>query len=213
MAAQKNTRNGAILGAVRNKFTVPSRQISLLILNPAGGEKVAQRGTGPAGFRFPRLAITASDSHLLKRYPSTKCRKMDLFGRHFQDHVHLGTVVELAKRLGVALRAFVLGVDLVVNGRRKGRKAIGSVLAYDVRSNGTCAGICNVNHGVGECVVLRIKDLTEKQATRAFIFLALGIGYGESRKNQSAKQRNSHHPEAIVTHISVLSHEARTASQ
>jgi len=47
----------------------------------------------------------------------------DLFHVNPQDDVHLFAVIELAYRLRVALLALVLRVDLVVDVRRKFRKA------------------------------------------------------------------------------------------
>ena len=69
-------------------------------------------------------------------------------GIHFQVQIHLGTVVELTDPLGVALFPLILGVYLVIDGRRESRKAVASVLAHNIGLHRTSSRVGHVNDGV-----------------------------------------------------------------
>ena len=78
---------------------------------------------GPDGFpNFPRSRNTARRFESAQGKQGTPFKNspygLSSVGRHLQDHVNLGAVIELAERLVIALRALVLGVNLVVNRRR-----------------------------------------------------------------------------------------------
>ena len=97
---------------------MPSRQVSLFILNPEIAGKVAQEGTG-AGRGW-----LDSGRPLALRLRSGLCGTGEvrcsgsLVSIDFEDYVNLGALVELAEGFGVTLGALVLGIDFIVDGGR-----------------------------------------------------------------------------------------------
>jgi hypothetical protein len=121
-----------------------------------------------------------------------------LAGVNLQVNVDLGAVVELADGLGIALMAFVLGVDLVVDGAGKGGEAIGAIGSDDVAFDGAGAAVGEVNDGVGERVILQVEDLTEKKAAGRFILLRQAAGR-QSECSECQASHNRRYDRRILT--------------
>ena len=71
--------------------------------------------------------------------------RADLLGINPQIYVDRRPRVELAHRLGIALVAFELRVDFVVDTRGKRGEAVDSVLPCDKRFNRTRASVREIN--------------------------------------------------------------------
>ena len=67
--------------------------------------------------------------------------------------------------------AVQLGVDFIVQGRRKGWEAVGAVLAYDVSFHGPGARVGYIDNGVRQRIVLGIEDLAKQQPAVGLVFL------------------------------------------
>ena len=117
-------------------------------------------------------------------------------GVDLEDHVDLGSIVELAYRFGVALVAVELRVDFVVDGTGERREAIGAILTDDVGLDGARARVGHIDDSVGKGIIATIEDLAEQQLADRFLALLVGGGTERSAKadeNQTANRSNLCH--------------------
>src|SRR5271157_5632482 len=106
---------------------------------------------------------------------TTECIiRASLAGIYSQIEVDLGAIVELADGLDVAFAAFVLGVDLVVDGGGKGGETVGAIRPHDIGLNRTSAGVGQINDGVRNGVIPLVEDFAEEQAPGGFLLLVRG---------------------------------------
>jgi hypothetical protein len=96
--------------------------------------------------------------------------------------VDLRAVVELADRLGIALVAVVLSVDLVVDGREAG-EAIRAFLADNVGLHGVGAGVGEIYDRADYGIIPQIKDFAVEQAALGFVFV-VGKSVGDRNREQ-----------------------------
>src|SRR5579863_9860646 len=83
---------------------------------------------------------------------------------NLEVEVNLGPVIELADGLGFAFPPFVLGVNLIVDRGGKRGKAVGAVDTDDIGFYRAGAGVGEVDDGIGQGIILRIKYFAEEQA-------------------------------------------------
>lgn len=93
-----------------------------------------------------------------------------LLGADFEVDVDLRAVVELADGFSVALVAFELGVDFVVD-VGEAREAVGAVIANDVGFYGVRARVGEVDDGAGNGIVVIVKNLAVEKAALLLVFL------------------------------------------
>ena len=96
---------------------------------------------------------------------------MPLAGVDFQVEIELGAIVKLADAFCIALFALVLSIDLVIDGGRESREAVSPVGSDDIGLDGASAGIGQIDDGIGEGVILMIKNLAKQEPANSLVFL------------------------------------------
>src|SRR6266403_235041 len=99
--------------------------------------------------------------------------------------IYLLPIVELADRLGVALVAVELGVNLVVDIRGERWEAVDAIVANDIGLNRARARIGQVDDRVRERCLLPVQDLAgECAAVIALLVKGTGCGKADQQEHQ-----------------------------
>src|SRR5580692_10140445 len=120
-----------------------------------------------------------------------------------QDDVGCFSIVELAHRLGLALLAFILGVNFVVDVRGKLREVVCAVSADDVTFHRMGAGIGEVDDSIRQRVIVPIEHLARQHPPDGVLVLVFRVG---GSRHSDAEQQQQQGRNLVLSHrISRLS--------